>query len=361
MSREFQVRPYQVGDENGIVDLLRQTFSDWAKRENPLDYWRWKYSDNPNGSVIYVATSGGTIVGSNHAILLNIKLGNHTFKGRYGDDAATHPDYRGLGIYSKMFNSTMQELTTKGNQLNYDVPVSPIIVKTHLKEGRKIFPHKISHMIKVKNVGDYFKTTDVANAVVKRYLFSALNKTSWIFSGLSKHPKQDDFKIVETQLYDERIDAFYDRIKNDYYFIVERNRSYLNWRYLDHRAGHYTVKLAVYGEDVLGYCVLQIKSNGGTSTGYIADLMTLSERSDVASELMRNACDYFEKRGVNAFNYRVVKGHYYQQIASAFGFIDIRSNFPLMMECGSDDIRREYTLLESSSPNHAHFTYGDYY
>lgn len=343
------------------MELLRETFPDWAKRENALDYWKWKYGDNPNGSVIYVATSGGTIVGSNHTILLSIKVGNRTFKGRYGDDAATHVDYRGLGIYSKMFNSTMHELATKGNEVNYEISLSPIIVKTHLKKGRKIFPHTISHMIKVKNVNEYFKTAKIENATLKRYLFSVLKKTNWLSSSLNKHPKRGEFEIVETQLYDERIDSFYDKIKDDYYFIVERNRNYLTWRYFDHRAGRYIVKLAVIGNEVLGYCVLQVKSNGGTIEGFIADLLTLSERPDVASALIGDACELFEKQGVDVFNYRVVKGHYYQHLASAFGFIDTRSSFPLMMDCSSSDVQKEFTLLESSSPNHAHFTYGDYY
>ena len=52
MKREYFVRPYQPGDEEGLVELLDLVFAPWPDRDlrcTAVEHWRWKYLDNPFG------------------------------------------------------------------------------------------------------------------------------------------------------------------------------------------------------------------------------------------------------------------------------------------------------------------------
>ncbi len=282
--------------------------------------------------------------------------------GRYGDDAATHREFKGLGVYSRVFDSNMLELTRKGYEVSYEIPLSPIIVKHHFKKGRRVFPHAICHMLRVKNVRKYFRSVSIENATMKCFAFSTFKGMKSIEGRLIPKPSyRGDFVIAEKSFFDERINVFYDRVKAGLNFVVERNKDYLNWRYLDPRWHRILVKQVTEGEEILGYCVLQVKGDGALSEGYIMDLLALPGRLDVASSLFVDACDYFDGLSVNAINYRVVAGHNYQKIASKLGFIDVRSNLPLMMYCHTDLAKKEFKLLENSQPSKIHFSYGDYY
>ena len=67
-----------------------------------------------------------------------------------------------------------------------------------------------------------------------------------------------DIKIVETGRFGDQGDVFWDKIINDYDFIIERRQGYLNWRYCDQRAGDFDVRLALDGSEVIGFCVNRI-------------------------------------------------------------------------------------------------------
>ncbi len=362
MSQEFHVRSYEPGDEEDIVELLRQSFPDWARMETPVDYWRWKYLDCPGDSIIYVAVSEGRIVGSNHMILVNVNVGDRVFKGRYSDDVATHPNNRRLGIYKGLIEATLKECTQRGTDVCYQVTVNQILINDNLMRDWNNFPHPISHMMRVNSVKEYFEAVSIENAAVKRYAFSALKAVESLSKRFHENPRiQSEFTLEEIQFFDDRINTFFNRIKEKYHFIVERYKEYLNWRYLDTRGGCQIVKQATDSEGVLGYSVLQVKGDGASREGYITDLLALDGRDDVVYRLLVDACEYFDGLNINSINYRVAKDHNHQDLASTLGFIDVRGNFPLMIDCRTIEAKNELKLLENSTPSKVHFTYGDYY
>ena len=70
---DFEVRLYRPGDEKQIVPLLSLSFEGW----NSLDFWRWKYQDNPTKmNLISVVLSGDRIIGVSGSIFKRIKIGN---------------------------------------------------------------------------------------------------------------------------------------------------------------------------------------------------------------------------------------------------------------------------------------------
>src|SRR3990170_8604053 len=81
---EYSIRPYESGDEEDIVELLKLVFNGWPNFDldcGPVDHWRWKYLHSPAGkSLIYVGESEGDIVGSSHTYTVNLKMGERILK-----------------------------------------------------------------------------------------------------------------------------------------------------------------------------------------------------------------------------------------------------------------------------------------
>jgi len=63
MSEDIEMRPYRDGDEEGIVELLQLSFPFWAKRENALQTWKWKFVNNPLNIMVPVALKRGKVIG----------------------------------------------------------------------------------------------------------------------------------------------------------------------------------------------------------------------------------------------------------------------------------------------------------
>jgi hypothetical protein len=50
MSHEILYREYNPGEENHIVDFLKNNFKDWPSKDykgSSIDYYKWKHLDSP--------------------------------------------------------------------------------------------------------------------------------------------------------------------------------------------------------------------------------------------------------------------------------------------------------------------------
>lgn len=172
-------------------------------------------------------------------------------------------------------------------------------------------------------------------------------------------PTYDDFHINKITRFDERINTFWEEIRDQHNFILERSRDYLNWRYCDPRGGDYLVRIAEANEKMLGYIVLRINSQQKDySRGYIVDLLTLPSRLDVANVLVKDAVSYFDANNINIIMSMAIKNHPYEAILKKNGFIaDVKKCLLFYMEYEEvEDLRK----LERDSPNAVHFAYGDF-
>jgi RimJ/RimL family protein N-acetyltransferase len=127
------------------------------------------------------------------------------------------------------------------------------------------------------------------------------------------------WSISSVEAFDDRVDAFWQEASQPFAFIVVRDRQYLDARYGDPRAGNFTIKLAEENGALLGYTVLCVDSDG--DRGYVADLLTLPERCDVATSLLRDALDHFRRLGRPRVECQLPEHHPYRQALDKLGFL----------------------------------------
>jgi hypothetical protein len=360
-TKDYHVRLYMPGDEEAIVEVLKQSYPEWRDADAPIDYWKWKYLDTPLGSIVIVADLGGKIVGVVSILFLNVKIDEKTFSG-YGDDSAIHPDNRRKGIYKNMLYFGEEQIIKKKTALRFAVRVHEASVLMSKRRGYDLFPFTISHMLQVRDVGTHFRMRPTKNNLVARIGFSMLKLLNHLLNMGKQIVKQSEIKTEEVYEFDERINSFWEKIKNDHNFIIEKNREYLNWRYCDPRSsnkGKYFVKQAVGNGEVLGFIVLEVRVKDDYSEGYIMDLLALPDRIDVAWTLLEEADQFCKESDINVVHYRVVKKHPYQAMFREQGFIEVPSKLYLTYRMLF--YKEKMQVIQNSKPSQIHFNYGDYY
>ena len=323
MSKNYSIRKYQPGDENSIVELLTKAFPQWQNQKDPMGHYLWKYLENPFGSDVIVAESGDQVVGVLNNLHLTIKIGNDLSNCVLSGDVVTHPDFRGMGIYSKLV--AFDDETQQGRVFGYSETVNPFVLKHYKKTpDRTRFPHPVSYMLRINDVDLFIKTNTTRNSVINSTSFKILKVINSISNGLTSKIKPDqNILIKQVQQFDKRIDALWDKVKDDYNFIIKRDSQYLNWRYCDPRSDNYVVTQAEYNGEILGYAILRINKSIDSSDGFISDLLALPGRFDVVDLLIKNACEYLDKQKINSITYSAIDENPYLKISESYGFIHV--------------------------------------
>jgi hypothetical protein len=167
-----------------------------------------------------------------------------------------------------------------------------------------------------------------------------------------------DVDIIDIDHFDDTYDIFWNKIKNNYSFILEKNKEYLNWRYCDPRSGSYIIKVAKQGEQIVGYIILRInRYDKKYPRGYIVDLMSLPNFYDVSYMLVQNALRYFEEKNVNVITAYFVENSKYEDILKTSGFIKVPNIMHIFYQHLNNDINIEELIRED--PNKLQLTMGD--
>jgi GNAT superfamily N-acetyltransferase len=370
LKKNYTVRPYHSGDEEEIVELLELVFDGWPKFDlecTPLDHWKWKYLDNPlKTSFIALGVNEDEIIGANQALPLRIKVGEEVFLGTCGSDLAVHPDYRRIGVKTRTHELKEEMRKPAGVSVTYSVTSNPILIQSRRRRGRPMFPHPLINLVRIRDIGRQIKAMPIKHAWLTKMGFNVVRIINDIQNVFRASKFDEEFRVREIHAFDERIEPFWEKVSKHYRFIIERNMDYLNWRYCDPRAGGFIVKQAENDEgEILGYVVIRInRYRKDYPIGFIADLITLPGKLDVANLLVADAMKYYDALDVNIVNFLVPKNHPHEYVMKRNGFLNSRLKIDLIFHPIENErlpIEKENFLerLKSFPLDKVYFTYGD--
>ena len=355
---DVRVRFYEPGDDENIVELLKKTFPKWAEFKDPIGLWRWKYIDTPLKSIISVAVVDDKIVGCNPSLIFKAKLGSEITTLGYFDDLAVDADYRGMGIYNKM-HALKKEIFVSSAKYIFSTTVNPIVLESWVKRKRSLLPFTVTRMVKTEDIDHLLEARQTENKPLVKLGYIGLSYLNRITNQFKLPLKQaDQFQITQIPEFDERIDSFWNQIKDDYNFILEKKREYLNWRYTDNDRGSHVILQAVHGDEVLGYAVAGYKP--GSGEGQVVDLLALRDRLDVVDTLMGRACKCLDGLGASTVYYQLVEGHPYQGVSRRHGFLNSRSRPNVSFDYSINwqgDAPSEIPFLKHTTPSQVYFNY----
>lgn len=122
MDETLAIRELRAEDETAVLGLLERVMG-WRPGGAHAAYFRWKHLDNPFGrSPGWVAVDGDEIVGLRVFLRWEFTDGTRTFRAVRAVDTATHPDYRGRGVFRELTTHALGKLETEGFDFVFNTP-----------------------------------------------------------------------------------------------------------------------------------------------------------------------------------------------------------------------------------------------
>lgn len=118
----LEIRPYREADEQEVIALLRAALGEGPSGHRSPSFFRWKHLENPFGrSLMLVAEERGRIIGLRAFLRWRFASGDRVVAAVRAVDTATHPEFQGRGIFSRLTRGAI-ELLRGDADLIYNTP-----------------------------------------------------------------------------------------------------------------------------------------------------------------------------------------------------------------------------------------------
>jgi GNAT superfamily N-acetyltransferase len=119
---DLVVRRASADDMEAVLELLRASMErEQDRRFEAL--FRWKHEENAFGaSPMWVACDGERLVGLRVFMRWEFSRGDATLRAVRAVDTATHPDYQGRGIFTRLTLGALPDLTEEGVDFVFNTP-----------------------------------------------------------------------------------------------------------------------------------------------------------------------------------------------------------------------------------------------
>jgi GNAT superfamily N-acetyltransferase len=240
-----EVVPYRPELRAGLFALMRDVWGSWLS-DAEFDWW---YAGNPvRPGTISLAVADGRVAGMLAMSYARMRLGGQQAVAAFAIDGATHPDFRGRGIFQQLELENERIAAAAGAEVavGFTNPqAGPILV------GRVGWSD-------VRPLRLWVRVLRPLELVRRRGRAGGLRARS------------DTPRVRELERFDDEAGAVAARVR--YPDHVVRDASYLNWRYADSPRG-YRCLGAFRGDRLVGFAVLGHKLYRGIATAFVADLV----------------------------------------------------------------------------------------
>ena len=338
--------------------MIEAAFGRWPSFELPvpaIDHLRWKLSGPYPGDTGYVRLTekDGRLAGFAHAPRQDTIVSGRRRIGLGGGDTSMHPDFQGQGLYQTRirFDENLTDLYETGLTFSSNPTVA---VATERDPNSHWLGNRIAVRVRVL---DAWRMAAGRRTSLRAWMKGAADHAAEIAGTVGdalSDRRSSAVGMREISRFDERIDAFFEEASKPFDFIVDRSAHYVNWRYCDPRGGIFIPVLAELDGKILGYAVL--KMSGGL--GYVADLLALPGRRDVAAALMRYAIAAARRHRAMALSCWMPLHHPYTGLLRRHGFFDSHRNAGASIAIGR--AMQSENLAFLAQPNsRTHITLGD--
>jgi GNAT superfamily N-acetyltransferase len=122
---DLEIREYHDGDEAAVLELLQASLG-WVPDSQYERFFAWKHRENPFGrSPAWVALDGDRIAGFRVFLRWEFTRAGSpdaTIRTVRAVDTATHPDYQGRGIFSRLTLHAIEALRAEGVGFVFNTP-----------------------------------------------------------------------------------------------------------------------------------------------------------------------------------------------------------------------------------------------
>lgn len=238
MVEQWTVRPYQAGDEQGILPLFNAVFAEGNPTFEPrtLAHWHWLFRDNPLGHHTWVAVNAGGAIVGNYASIPGLWLHHgEPMIGAQAVDTCVAAEYRRVLKREGLFLSLAAAYFDQYGRADRD----------RIIYG---FPNPVAWRIGTRRL-DYRPVHTPVRALVRDFA------QDWIdYLG----PMGADRVLVEeVARFPDDTAALADAMHADLLLVQRRDLAYLRWRYEACPTHRYRILTARAAGELRGVLVMR--------------------------------------------------------------------------------------------------------
>jgi GNAT superfamily N-acetyltransferase len=296
MTVEPRITRYQRSDETDAIRMLLEKLPP-SERESAyggrLARWRWQYYDNPNNPdgepLIWVARVEGAFGGMVATIPVKVRTPAGFVPGMWGVDFIVNRKMRGMGIGKALLT---EWLRTPG--IAFVMGWSPVSFKVAKGVGFEVIWGFTTADILLSRIG--YAVSSVRNR--QRNDLKRLAGVFWRLNPGGRGAGRGSSVSIQEAL-PEGAGDLWERVSEAYAFAVERDRTYLKWRFEAHPT--YAYHFVCLGEpgDLKGLGICRL-TDDKPSLGVVADLIVDPRREDLVSSLVDATVGFLKSRGAYA-------------------------------------------------------------
>lgn len=281
--------PYDPLKRKAVLDIMALVQGFVTEEEEFI----WWFERNPTKYLnIYLAEHEGKIIAVSSANSFKVWCDGDEYLVPFLQNILTHPDYRGLGIFSALEQINEEDAKRQKCPFILGFPnhlITPIYLgKLDFSLGR-VAPL----MIKLRNPSQLL------------YRLSGMKLLKWIsvpmnsFTRLTFHNRLPS-NIQQIDEFDKTFDALWQQVRRVRRWGLVRDSYYLNWRYIDSPLSRYRSFRIMDGTELGGYFVTGIIQKKGLMFGYLADLFLRGESTHLESSVLSAVDSLFVSQNLDA-------------------------------------------------------------
>ena len=235
---DFKIRLLRRGQEEQGLAILKACFDnrDFISQKW-YDWYNYKCPNGENRNYLAENLTTGEIAGGYGLLPIKIKVNEIFINGSIATNGMVVPRFQRRGLFSLLGRYCLAEEKKYNTKLTIGVP-NQAAIKGHL------------------NVGwDYMANLKF----VSKYSF-----------------KKKEFVSKEIGKFDSRVDKLIDDISKKTNFMVMKDYTFLNWRYVQRPDKEYKIYFYEQDGNVDGYMVLKYFNDNGYKKTHILDIMVRS-------------------------------------------------------------------------------------
>jgi GNAT superfamily N-acetyltransferase len=121
-TESYEIRDYRPEDEAGVMALLMQSLGEGGSFTRSAEFWRWKHLQNAFGVSQLLVAANSEILGLRAFQRWGFRTPAGTLRAVRAVDTATHPDYRRLGVFSRLTQAALARARAEGVNLVFNTP-----------------------------------------------------------------------------------------------------------------------------------------------------------------------------------------------------------------------------------------------
>jgi len=324
MNKKWQNKPF-IDSDLSKIEELRESFEDpsqgtWRRSKN-AEYYHWKLVKNYlHKGILHIAELEKKVVGMVSITPKSILYkGEKVSSGELGD-CFINPKYNQKGMFFTLLTSTKDSAHEDGIKILYGTPNSAALPGER-RAGYEIIPSSnIYNLVYPINVSAILSWKIDSKIIGK--LLSSIITICFKFLRLINYLKfwQPKVAIESISDFPKEIDELFYKCISNYDWIMERNQSYLNWRFTKN-PDDYSMFLVKFDKKIIGYFITKIGTWRKLKVGYIADYLFDPEYLKTSSSLIKQILSSFGDSNIDMISTWVSIDDPFYKIARRYGFL----------------------------------------